>query len=497
MVDTIQVGRRGLLAGGAAVAAGALGAAALAGGASPATARAQEAADETCDLLIVGGGLAGLCCGLQALDEGVAPLIADKCEDIGVYSNSAISGGSFATPADGSEASIQSYIDDFNTKSRGKGDPDITRTIAENVQDAVDWLASKGCQFNEPIVNSPFSCMKVYASPAIFQGMRTLMETLSEAYTEGGGQKLTSAKLIDLVLDDKGAVAGARFRTADGMRTVSAKRTVVATGGYAGNKQLLEEFVGADADEILLRGHPYITGDGILAAARAGAMLRQMGGEQSLHIAAVSPQNVSSGNPSNAIGYAISINADGERFTDESLGYVSHGKALMGQPGQTCALLFDTTTKDSVDKVQIVIDQFDKLGIPIIQADTIAEVAEQIGVDPDKLQATVDEFNAASDGDKTVGLAVEKTALAVKVETPPFYAIYPLQPGCIMGFGGLYCDADGHVLEADGTPVPGLYVAGEAMGGVFMYDYMAGASLARASVYGRLTAKNAAADIKG
>lgn len=496
MIDTMQVNRRGLLAGGAAIAAGALGAAALAGGAAPAAASADEA-DATCDILIVGGGLAGLCAGLQALEEGVAPLIADKCDDIGVYSNSAISGGSFATPTNGSEEAVQSYIDDFNTKSRGKGDPDITRTIAENVQDTVDWLAGKGCQFNDPIVNSPFSCLKVYASPAIFQGMRPLMETLSEAYTAAGGEKMTNAKLVDLVLDGQGAVAGGRFRTADGIKTVSAKRTIVASGGYAGNKQLLEEFVGADADEILLRGHPYITGDGILAAARVGAMLRQMGGDQSLHIAAVSPQNVSSGNPSNAIGYAISINANGERFTDESLGYVSHGKALMNQPGQTCALLFDTETKDSVDKVQIVIDQFDKLGIPIIEADTIAEVAEQIGVDPDKLQATVDEFNAASDGDKTTGLAVEKTALAVKVQTPPFYAIYPLQPGCIMGFGGLYCDADGHVLEADGTPVPGLYVAGEAMGGVFMYDYMAGASLARASVYGRLTAKNAAADIKG
>ena len=162
-----------------------------------------------------------------------------------------------------------------------------------------------------------------------------------------------------------------------------------------------------------------MTGDCIIAAVRIGAMLRQMGGEQSLHIAAVSPQNVASGNPSNAIGYAISVNANGERFTDESLGYVNHGKALMSQPGQTCALIFDTTTKESVDKVQIVIEQFEKLDIPIVQADTIEDLAAQIDVDPAVLRKTVDEFNAASDGDKTSGLAVDKTALAVKVETAP------------------------------------------------------------------------------
>ena len=477
----------------------AAGGAALALGGMTASAYADEAptADATCDLLIVGGGLAGMCAGLQALEEGIRPLIVDKTEDIALYGNSSISGGSFATPADSSEEAVQSYIDDFSKKSKGKGDPDITRTIAENIQDAVDWLASKGCVFNDPIVNSPFSCMKVYASPAIFQGMNTLMSTLTDAYESAGGEKMVEAKLLDFVVDDKGSVAGAKVRTPEGIKTIAAACTVVATGGYAGNKQLLEEYVGPDADEILLRGRSYITGDGMLAAARVGAMLRQMGGEQSLHIAAISPQNVASGNPSNAIGYAISINANGERFTDESLGYVSHGKALMSQPGQTCALVFDTTTKESVDKVQIVVEQFEKLDIPIVQADTIEGLAAQIDVDPAALQKTVDEFNAASDGDKTSGLAVDKTALAVKVETAPFYAIYPLQPGCIMGFGGLYCNADGQVLEADGTPVPNLYVAGEAMGGVFMYDYMAGASLARAAVYGRIVAKNAAAAIKG
>lgn len=488
----MEIERRNLLKG--TVAAGV--AAAMCGSVATA-ARADEAqADVECDLLIVGGGLAGMCAGLQALEEGVSPLIIDKTDDIALYGNSSISGGSFATPQDGSAEAVESYIADFNKKSKGKGDQDITRVIAENVQDTVDWLAGKGCTFNDPVTNPPYTCLKVYASPAIFQGMNALMTTLAENYEANGGQKMVETKLLDFIVDDMGAVAGAKVRTPEGIKTVAAKCTVIASGGYVGNKQLLEEFVGYDADEILLRGRGYMTGDGLLAATRIGGMLRQMGGDQSLHIAAVSPQNVASGNPSNAIGYCISINENGKRYTDESLGYVSHGKALMNQPGQTCALVFDSTTKESVSNVQIVTDQFAKLDIPIIEADTVEELAEQIGVDPEALVKTVDEFNAATDGDKTTGLAVDKTALAVKVETAPFYAIYPLQPGCIMGFGGLYCNADGEVLEADGTPIPNLYVAGEAMGGVFMYDYMAGASLARASVYGRVTAKNAAAKIK-
>jgi succinate dehydrogenase/fumarate reductase flavoprotein subunit len=461
-----------------------------------ASAEEVETADYTTDLLILGGGLAGLSAGLQALEDGIVPIIVDKASDIGIYSNSAIAGGSFATPYDDSEQAIDDYIADFNKKSKGKGDQDITRVIAENSQAAVDWLAQKGAQFNDPIENPPYSCMKVYASPAIFQGMRDLMQTLADKYASDGGEKLVNAKLIDLTLDDAGAVSGARVRSGDGVKTIRAKCTILATGGYVGNKELLEEFVGSDADEILLRGHPTMTGDGILAASRVGAMLRQMGGEQSLHIAAVSPDNVSSGNPSNAIAYCISINENGERYTDESLGYVSHGKALMGQPGQTCALVFDADTAQ-VSNVQIVTQQFDKLGIPIVQADTIEDLASQIGVDPATLNATVDEFNAASDGDRTTGLAVDKTACAVKVQTPPFYAIYPLQPGCIMGFGGLSCNADAQVLEADGTPIQNLFAAGELMGGVFMYDYMAGGSLERSAVFGRIAAKSAEAVING
>lgn len=450
-----------------------------------------SASQET-DVLIIGSGLAGLVAGIRCRENGVNTLLVEKAGALGTMTNSALSGGALTKPNDESEEGIQAFIDAQNTKSQGKGDPDITELIARNITGDLEWLQEQGAQLNAPEPHTPYDCLKIYVSPGASQGMGPLMQTLAEKYTSVGGESLTETKLIDFVYNDAGEIAGAKVRGSNGFEIIQAKATIIASGGYVANKQLLEEFVGPEADEILVRGHNTITGDGILAAERVGAMLRQMGGEASLHVGAVSPDNIASGNPSNAIGYCLAINTEGKRYTDESKGYVNHGKALMNQLGQTAALVFDETIMQ-LEKVQQDIARFESFGAAPVEADTLEELAEKIAVPADALVATVNEFNAAVQGDITVGLTANKAAMAMKVETPKFYAFYPLKPGSIMAFGGLYANADTEVLEPDGTAIPHLYVAGEAMGGVFMYDYIAGSSLDRCIVTGLVAADKACA----
>lgn len=453
------------------------------------------AASRETDLVIVGSGLAGLCAGIRACESGVKTLIVEKGSALAMSSNSILSGGALTKPNDESEESIQAFVDEFTKKSKGKGDPDITRVIAENITKDLDWLVAHGVELCDPAPHTPYNCLKIYAAPGASQGMGTLMQTMADAYERAGGESMRNTKLIDLVFDVDGGIAGVKVRGKEGFEIIRAKATIIASGGYIGNKQMLEEFVGPEADEIMPRGSTSITGDGILAAERVGAMLRQMGGDASLHIGAVSPENVASGNPSNAIGYCLAINSEGKRYTDESLGYVNHGKALMNQPGQTAAFVYDQNIMQ-LEAVQKDIDRFASFDAQPLEADTLEELATLINVPADALRATVDEFNAAIEGDGTVGLAVNKARQAMKVETPKFYAFYPLKPGCIMGFGGLYANAKTQVLEADGTPIKNLYVAGEAMGGVFQYDYIAGASLDRCIVTGIIAADEAVASIK-
>jgi succinate dehydrogenase/fumarate reductase flavoprotein subunit len=266
---------------------------------------------------------------------------------------------------------------------------------------------------------------------------------------------------------------------------------VIASGGYSGNKEMLELWVDHDADEMMVRGVPWSTGDGIKMAHKAGAILVNMGGMTSLHVAGVSPKNTAAGNPFIAVPFCISINKDGKRFIDESKGYVVLGKATMKQPGQKAALVFDEELKKTPG-VSASFKLFQGLGIEVIEADTIEELASKIGAPPAVVKLTIDEFNTAVKDGKALGITPPKEATAYKIMSPKFYAFYPLVPGITLTFGGVKVNTNAQVLEPDGRAIPGLYAAGESVGGIFYDDYWGGGSLARCVVLGRIAGKNAA-----
>ncbi|WP_329045625.1 FAD-binding protein [Amycolatopsis sp. NBC_01488] len=138
-------------------------------------------------------------------------------------------------------------------------------------------------------------------------------------------------------------------------------------------------------------------------------------------------------------------------------------------------------------------DEFAGAAVPVT-APTVAELAERIGVPTDALVRTIDEFNRACTKDEsTTGLTPPKSHFAVRLDKPPFVA-YHAVAGLTFTFGGVRIDIEGRALDADGVPVPGLYAAGEATGGLFYGDYPGGAALMRAAVFGRAAGNTAAAE---
>lgn len=140
------------------------------------------------------------------------------------------------------------------------------------------------------------------------------------------------------------------------------------------------------------------------------------------------------GNPFQGLPYCLAINRDGKRYTDESRSYVVNGKATLKQPGQTIALIFDEEIRKMSD-VATSFGIFQRLQLPIPQANTLEELAPKIDAPPAALVETVKEFNDAVKDEKAVGITPPKMALAKKVQTPPFYAFYPLVPGITLTFG--------------------------------------------------------------
>jgi flavocytochrome c len=455
----------------------------------------KPAQSEACDVLVIGTGLTGMVAAIQAQESGAKVVILEKMPADKVGGNSRLAGGLIAVPSENSKQAMEEYYEDFMKKSQGNGNPELVRLLADQVLDGAAWLKAQGVEFPAPIGVAGYRVKSVVFSPGIFRGMPKGLETLRTVFEKKGGKIAYQVKAKQLVVDDAGKVVAIRAQTAAGLKDFNARAVVIAAGGYAANKQILETYVDPNADKMMVRGVSWATGDGHTMAQEAGAALLNMGGMAALHIAAVSPKNTSSGNPFTAVALCLGINREGKRYVDESQGYVANGKATMKQPGQTVALIFDEEIKKQPG-VAGAVRQFQGLGLEVVEADTLEALAAKINVPPAQLVKTVTEYNAAVQDGKALTANPPKTAVAHKVATPKFYAFSPLVPGITLTFGGIKINTKAQAQEADGTVIPGLYAAGECAGDLHFDDYIGGGSLANCLVMGRIAGKNAAAEKK-
>jgi tricarballylate dehydrogenase len=198
----------------------------------------------------------------------------------------------------------------------------------------------------------------------------------------------------------------------------------------------------------------------------------------------------------------VVVNMNGERFIDEGADYRNHtyakyGKEVMKQPGRAAVQIFDAKTHDNVR------DEYRIREVTKATANTIEELAEALDIDVEGLKTEIAEYNAACradaldnynpsilDGVGTTGLKVPKSNWALPIDKPPYHG-YVVTCGITFTFGGLKINTDAQVLDLTDKPIPGLYAAGELVGGIFYENYPGGTGLLNGSVFGRLAGKNA------
>jgi tricarballylate dehydrogenase len=202
--------------------------------------------------------------------------------------------------------------------------------------------------------------------------------------------------------------------------------------------------------------------------------------------------------------FAIMVNADGIRFCDEGADfrnytYAKYGREILNQPHQFAWQIFDQQV------VHLQRDEYRIRQVTKVTADTIEGLADKMAeyapVDKARFLETVRDYNAAvqrdipynptvKDGRTTKGLAIDKTNWAMPIEKPPFEA-YCTTCGVTFTFGGLRIDTDGRVLDTAQKPIPGLYAAGELVGGLFYFNYPGGTGLVSGSVFGKIAGATA------
>ncbi len=394
------------------------------------------------------------------------------------------------------------FVETMERVSEGKADLAYCRAYADEVPATFDFLdrhAVPWVYFEQPFANRNTGgglAMPVPGGVVIVDTLATKVDSLSN------GEILYETEAVALETSESGRVTGVHVRTRDGERRLDAKAVVIACGGFEGAKDLLARHLGPRGTEMPLIAPTLVNnqGDGLrlvepLGGGTAGQF--DMFHGEPVDTRSSKPDAVIYGYP-----FGILVNRHCQRFFDEGQDsfdatFERLGYEIWANQEQQAWFIGEKAILDWPHVADIMLTD-----LPPVEADTIEGLAEKLGLDPSVLAATVVEYNAAigpgetdrriRDGKATIGLDPPKSNWATPIENSPFIG-YPLTCAITFTFGGISSDERAQVLLRDGTPIPGLYAAGEVTG-LYYKEYPAGTSVLRALTFGRIAAREAAAE---
>jgi flavocytochrome c len=450
-------------------------------------------ADPVADIVIVGGGAAGFAAALEAAEAGASVILLEKQPAMG--GSSALSGGCLAFAGTdlqrthGIEDSSELLFSDLREVGQQENDEAIVRVYVENQLDTYQWLVAHGMEFSPSLeASSGQSVPRVHTvDPA---DMVRLLAARAKAtgnvqvHLDTAAERLVGAPRIDAVQASQGGET-VIFR--------ASKAIVLASGGFSRDPALVHRFV-PEYDRAIFIGGDGNVGDGLRMAWHRGADFRDMAyikGTYGKH-----PVDETNHHSCMAVYKgAIAVNQAGKRYVDESISYKLLGDACMRQPyAATYQILDEGIFRTGENRVRIL--DFERRledGL-MIQADTLADLAAMIEIEPEALANTVAEYNAHVDAgaDPDFGRKhlVHMHGALRRIEQAPFYA-YPSTAAVFGTYCGLCIDPEMRVLDVFGAPLPGLLAAGEVVGGLHGAAYMTGSALGKALIFGRVAARTA------
>ena len=405
------------------------------------------------------------------------------------------------------------YFEDLMRVTEGLSDQEMADTLVRQSFPTMRWMYEQGVRFVPSWTHQAF---KVEGKFRFWGGLclqavgggKGLSDQLFEIAIERGVDVRYDHTAMRLEQDDSGRVNGVTVRTPDGRQTLTGNAVVLACGGFEANPEMRARYLGPGWELAKVRGVRYNTGDGHKMAFDVGA--QAFGHYSGCHAVAWDLNAPPFGNRSitdlyqkHSYPFGLIVNVDGKRFVDEGADfrnytYAKYGKQILFQPERAAFQLFDQKT------LHLLRDEYRIPQVTKGEADTIEGLADQLGIDPEGLAQTVAEYNAACrpgdynptvlDGVHTENIEPPKTNWALPLDTPP-YEGYAVTCGITFTFGGLRIDRRAQVMDTTDNPIPGLYAAGEIVGGLFYHNYAGGAGLMQGSVFGKIAGSSAAEDV--
>ena len=452
-----------------------------------------------CDVVVIGAGMSGLCAALAGAEAGLNVVLLEKLGYLG--GTSATAEGMFGCQSKlqlemGYDDDSDAYFEGIEEYDHWTNNPRICRRWLEHAGDTVDWVMDHGVTFSD--IRASWSTVPTWH---VFSERGGHCAVLAEAAENAGAHIYTETPAKQLLMAEDGSVAGIIATDKDGKGIqFNAKGVIMCSGGYPCNREMIDTYSGwnfiSEEEEDLSTGYtswkgtPGRDGDCILMGMAAGADTFRLGAVMA-DFSEVSGKRVEEAHPVRCLVGVVPtlwVNESAKRFTSEGLvdSFVSYGESRATQIESYNILDYDflkqqcegiicdcsgdapagTPFPDGMELVEGYVqgDEF-----MVWKADTIEELAEQMGLDPVALKDTVDHYNELCDAGYDSDFLKDPKYL-IPVRTAPFYGVKTI-PIFMTTVGGLRVDERSRVLTPEGKAIKGLYACGSDAGGLYGYLY--------------------------
>ena len=448
-------------------------------------------------IVVVGAGGCGLSAALSAKENNSEVLVIER--DSTPLGTTAMSTGLIPGAntrlqrAAGIEDTPEIFANDIINKTKGETDPEIATSLAIESSKTIEWLIDK-YQIPLSLVDSflypGHTVMRMHGTPN--RTGSELMGALCRAAERAGIDVLTNALVTDLYSDSNNKILGVKVLRTDGQtEEIGCDALILACCGFAGNPEMVEEYM-PEIKEAEFFGHPGNKGDAIKWGKSLGADLADIGSYQG-HGGLAAGRGVPILWPMIMEG-GFQININGERFSDESLGYSEQAVKVVSQPKKIAWNIFDEKLHELMKEFEDYNNAIEANAI--INADNTAELSALTGINKESLDKTIKEVEEMVEGKRKDSFGRDFT-IKPKLESP--YYTVKVTGALFHTQGGLVVNEHAQVMDKNKDPLPNLFAGGGSARGISGpsdWGYIAGNGLLTATTFGRLAGVSAANLVK-